>query len=343
MRRSVFLPALVAGFTVLVGVAPAAAQQVDLAASPPENATVFRSGGADWHDVTCNGGTKADLAVPPGEWLELPIGWIAADETTAQSNWESITYSIELAGSPLKLPRGVRRVSSAVHVECPGRTLTGHGISPVLYLAPSNADRTFTIVYAFKNDVNDGWSDFRKGQTIKVALRVHPGAAKAAPSPAAPAAAEIAAAPPAGATVHRFTVADWLEPACAGKPEADLTVPNGEWVELPILWVAKDEATTRANLKSVTYAIAVNNKAVALPAGFRWETGTWVIACPTQTYAGFGMAPVFYLPPSASERTVRLEYLINDDVNDGWDTYKKGSKISVPLLRLHPAADKSAP
>ncbi len=339
-RRNASLPALLAGLALLVGVAPTAAQQVELAASPPENATVFRTGAADWNDVSCNGATKADITVPPGEWLELPVGWFAVDETTAQSNWESMTYAIELAGSPLKLPRGVRRVSSTVHLECPGRTLDGHSISPVVYVPPSNADRTFTVVWAITKDLNDGWSDFRKGQTLKVAVRVHSGAAKAAPP--AVAAADIAAAPPAGVTVHRFTVADWLEQACAGKPEADLTVPAGEWVELPILWIAKDEATTRANLKSMTYSIALGDKTVALPAGVRWETGTWVMACPKQTYTGFGIAPVIYLPPSASERTVRLDYLINEDVNDGWDTYKKG-KISTPLLRLHPAAAKPAP
>ncbi len=182
MRWRQLLPALGAGFAVLVGAASAAAQQAGIVASPPANATVFRVGEGDWRDAICAGKLEADVRVPATDWIEIPLGWIAVDEATARANWKSMAFTIARDDRPAAPPAGLRWQTASVRLDCPTQSLAGFFLGPVFYLPPARTEQSFRFEYSFKDDVYDGWSTFKKGTKQTMVLRLHPLAAKGAPA-----------------------------------------------------------------------------------------------------------------------------------------------------------------
>ncbi len=185
MRWSQSLPALLAGLALL-GTAPARAQQVKLVAAPVANATVHRIGDADLKDAVCTGKTDVAVPVPADEWVEVSLGWFAIDEATAKANWKSMAYTISLGDKTVDV-RNLKWVTSRVHFDCPAQSYVGFAQGPVVYVSPSAAEQTVRVDYAFKNDVFDGWSTFKKDSKLTMTLRLQPtaAAAKAAPPPGA--------------------------------------------------------------------------------------------------------------------------------------------------------------
>jgi hypothetical protein len=155
---------------------------------------------------------------------------------------------------------------------------------------------------------------------------------------AAPAAAQhgqLAAAPPDGAQVHRFTLADWQDALCAGANEWTFAVPGDHWIAFPIGWYAVDEATARDNWQHMRYEIMVGDQALEAPADPAWEVEALNIACPDRTVTGVAVSPVVYVPPLTGETTYSVSYLFDETVNDGWYDFEKGSRITM-VARLQP-------
>jgi hypothetical protein len=156
---------------------------------------------------------------------------------------------------------------------------------------------------------------------------------------AAPAAAqepEIAAAAPENARVHEITPADWIEPFCQGVTDWTFSVPRGHWIKVPVAWVAVDAATARANWEHMSFAISLGERALTPPTRIEWETIPVRIECPDgRRIIGDSHQAMLYLPPVTAERAYGFAYQFHEDVNDGWETYRKGTDFRT-VVRLRP-------
>jgi hypothetical protein len=61
-----------------------------------------------------------------------------------------------------------------IHGQCPDRTITGVVVSPVFYLPPLTAERSFDVTYVYDDDVNDGWDTFARGTRSSWTMRLRP-------------------------------------------------------------------------------------------------------------------------------------------------------------------------
>lgn len=156
------------------------------------------------------------------------------------------------------------------------------------------------------------------------------------PAPEAAPPPDIAAAAPAGATVHQFTTADWQGPFCAGSTDWTFDVPSDAWIAMPIGWFAVDEATARANWEHMSYRIWLGDRELEIPEGVQMEVQALHFDCPDRTVDGTGVSPVVFLPPVTTARQYRVQLLFNDDVNDGWSTFAKGTDFTSTVT-LQPA------
>ncbi|MEJ2218103.1 MAG: hypothetical protein P8099_15955 [Gemmatimonadota bacterium] len=161
-----------------------------------------------------------------------------------------------------------------------------------------------------------------------VALLLVPACAK---QPEAGPAPDIAAAPPADAQVHEFTMDEWRDAFCAGGTDWTFDVPTDAWIAMPVSWVAKDEATARANWEGVTYRLTVDGRSLEVPEGLQLRVDSVHFECPNGTIDGIGVSYMTYLPPVTAERHFSVHYLVNDDLNDGWSDYPKGSELTMNL------------
>jgi len=153
---------------------PQAAAPPDIAAAPPAGAQVFTITEDMWKDAYCAGSTDWTVDVPSGQWIALPIGWIATDEATARANWEHMSYRMWLDDRPLEIPEGVQPQVDSVRIECPDRTTEGMGVSPVVYLPPLDTERHYRVQYTFDADVNDGWNSFQQGSDLSTTVTLRP-------------------------------------------------------------------------------------------------------------------------------------------------------------------------
>ncbi len=180
--RHISLPARLAGLAVLVAAAPALAQKVEIATAPPANSIAYRVGEVETKEAVCSNTPRVEVQIPADAWVELPIGWIAKDEATVRANWKLMSYTLLAGDQPLKVPAGVRWHMQKVRFDCPQQVLEGMLLAPVVYLPPSASERTYYIQLVFKQDLNDGFADYKKGPATKFAIHLQPIAAVAAPS-----------------------------------------------------------------------------------------------------------------------------------------------------------------
>ncbi len=155
---------------------------------------------------------------------------------------------------------------------------------------------------------------------------------------------KVAAKPPPGVAVHRLSQADLERVVCTGAEELTIVPPAGAWTAIPFGWFATDEETARANWKSMRYALAVEDRPLDVPELTEWETQSIHIECPGRDMIeGFGVSPMVYVPPlSGRDRTYRLTYSFQDDVNDGWGTYPAGSELNFAMHLRTPATAAAA-
>jgi hypothetical protein len=172
MHRSTPITLLV--LAALIAVAPAIAQEPAVAAAPPEGAAVYRFTVDHWDEPLCAGAREWTFHVPAGEWIAFPIGWFAVDEATARANWESMRFELAADGRSLDAPMPAEWWVDALHVQCPDRTITGVAVSPVVYLPPLTAERSFDVTYVYDDDVDDGWNTFARGTRSTWTVRLRP-------------------------------------------------------------------------------------------------------------------------------------------------------------------------
>jgi len=142
---------------------------------------------------------------------------------------------------------------------------------------------------------------------------------------------QVRGAPPEGAAVHEFRAENWKEPICTGSTEWTFKVPRGMWIQFPAGWVAKDEATARANWEHMRYEISIDGRRLENPAKVEWKVDTVRFECPNRVVEGVAISPVLYFPPVTDVRTFRLRILFDAEVNDGWSTYPKGTDAAITV------------
>lgn len=169
MRSSILFVAL-----AVLTATPLTGQDPEVVTSPPRQTPIHHFEVQDWKEMVCSGATSVILEVPAGEWIEFPVGWIAADHGRAIQNWDCMGFEIRTGGRVLSVPnQGLNWDLSPVRFECADRTVEGIALSPVVYLPPVDGERTYQVRYIFRSDVNDGWSTFAGGSdlTVQVTFR----------------------------------------------------------------------------------------------------------------------------------------------------------------------------
>lgn len=165
-RRTLIPAALIA--LVALPATPLAGQTPDIAAKRPD-APIFHFELDAWEEPVCAGATAWTAEVPPGQWIELPVGWIAVDHSTAIQNWDCMRFEIRTGGRLLEVqPQQLNWDLMPVRFECPGRTIEGMALAPVVYLPPVDGERTYELRYIFRADVDDGWSTYEAGSELRV-------------------------------------------------------------------------------------------------------------------------------------------------------------------------------
>ena len=167
-RRPLF-PAIVAVIAA-IAVGPAAAIAQQPAVQAPDDAPIHRLHVEDWNDIVCQGLEDWTFEVPPGHWIELPIGWVAVDHGTAIANWDCMEFTILQDGDPIPLPDRPNWDLNPVSYECADRTIEGMALAPLIYLPPVDGSETYQIRYHFRADTDDGWSTYEAGSNIDVTL-----------------------------------------------------------------------------------------------------------------------------------------------------------------------------
>lgn len=130
---------------------------------------------------------------------------------------------------------------------------------------------------------------------------------------------------PATADVVELDMSDWEDEFCAGSTEMILDVAPGSWVEVPVGWIATDEATARENWESMSFTVWLDGEPMEIGGPLQWEQEEVRIECPNTTIEGSMVAPLLYVEaPATGERTLRIRYLFHDVVHDGWQEYPAG-------------------
>lgn len=160
-----------AAFVALIALAaaPLTGQAPDIAAEAPDDAQVFRFEADDWKEPLCAGASEWTLEVPPGQWIEYPVGWIAVDHGTAIENWDCMRFEIRTGGELLEIDnQHLNWDLTPVRYECPDQTIEGMAFSPLVYLPPVDGERTYEVRYIFRSDIDDGWTTYEEGSDLRM-------------------------------------------------------------------------------------------------------------------------------------------------------------------------------
>jgi hypothetical protein len=128
---------------------------------------------------------------------------------------------------------------------------------------------------------------------------------------------------------------------CEGLTEWTLEANPEDWVNAGAKWVAIDEATAQANWSNISFVITIDGQEIANPKRFEHGPKPFSIDCAGEVAEGGAMALDIFLPPlPAGDHTIIWQYIIEADLNDGWDPYPAGTvaeytgRIQVTPARL---------
>lgn len=99
----------------------------------------------------------------------------------------------------------------------------------------------------------------------------------------------------------------------------------GSWIEVPVGWIVTDEATARENWESMSFAVWLDGEPMEVRSPSQWKQEDGRLECPNQTIEELMVAPLLYVKaPASGERTLRIRYLFNEAVHDGWQECPAG-------------------
>jgi LPXTG-motif cell wall-anchored protein len=130
---------------------------------------------------------------------------------------------------------------------------------------------------------------------------------------------------PAGSTVvEAFSKQHAM---CEGLTEWTVDATPDDWINIGAKWVAVDEATAQDNWQQIAFVITVDGQEIADPKSYEHGPMAFSIACGDETTTGGAMGLEIYLPPQAAgDHVVTWTYIVEADLNDGWDDYPAGTE-----------------
>jgi hypothetical protein len=112
---------------------------------------------------------------------------------------------------------------------------------------------------------------------------------------------------------------------CEGLTEWTVEATSDDWINVGAKWVAVDEATAQDNWQHISFVITVDDQQIADPKSYEHGPMPFSITCGDETTTGGAMGLEIYLPPLAvGDHVVTWTYIIEADLNDGWDDYPAG-------------------
>jgi hypothetical protein len=172
--RIIRLIALLGVLVLLTGMATTASPSTSLAQGlspqkePPEGATVVEA--FSKQHAMCEGLTEWTVEATPDDWINIGAKWVAVDETTAQDNWQHISFVITVDGQEIADPKSYEHGPMPFSITCGDETTTGGAMGLDTYLPPLAAgDHVVTWTYIIEADLNDGWDDYPAGTEAEYA------------------------------------------------------------------------------------------------------------------------------------------------------------------------------
>jgi hypothetical protein len=177
--------ALVAVLVLLAGMATSASLSTSLAQGlnpqkeAPEGATVVEA--FSKQHAMCEGLTEWTVEATLDDWINVGAEWAAVDDTTAQDNWQHISFVITVDGQEIADPKSYEHGPVPWSITCGDETVTGRAMGLEIYLPPLAAgDHVVTWTYIIESDLNDGYDDYPAGTelmftgTVRVATTTLP-------------------------------------------------------------------------------------------------------------------------------------------------------------------------
>jgi hypothetical protein len=131
-------------------------------------------------------------------------------------------------------------------------------------------------------------------------------------------------APEAATVVEAFSKQHAM---CEGLTEWTVEATPDDWINIGAKWVAVDEATAQDNWQHISFVITVDGQEIADPKSYEHGPMPFSITCGDETTTGVAMGLDTYLPPlAAGDHVVTWTYIIEADLNDGWDDYPAGTE-----------------
>jgi hypothetical protein len=132
---------------------------------------------------------------------------------------------------------------------------------------------------------------------------------------------------PEGATVvEAFSKQDAM---CEGLTEWMVEATTDDWINVGAKWVAVDETMAQDNWQHISFVITVDGEEIADPKSYEHGPMPFSITCGDETMTGGAMGLEIYLPPLAvGDHVVTWTYIIESDLNDGWDDYPAGTEAA---------------
>jgi hypothetical protein len=153
---------LLAGLGTFASLSTSLAQGLTPAKEAPEGATVVEA--FSKQHAMCEGLTDWTVEATPDDWINIGAKWAAADEVTAQDNWQHIAFVITVDGQEIADPKSFVHGPTPFSITCGDETTTGGAMGLEIYLPPMvPGDHIVTWTYIIEANLNDGWGDYPAG------------------------------------------------------------------------------------------------------------------------------------------------------------------------------------
>ena len=116
---------------------------------------------------------------------------------------------------------------------------------------------------------------------------------------------------------------------CEGLMDWKVEAGTKDWIDVSIEWVAIDSATTQDNVKHIKLETSVDGTTLADTMKYPNSPETFYINCSGTVFEGSGIQYALFLPPlSKGEHKIAWHGIVEDDLNDGWSDYPKGTEFT---------------
>lgn len=116
---------------------------------------------------------------------------------------------------------------------------------------------------------------------------------------------------------------------CDGQMDWTVDASTKDWIDVSIEWVAIDTATVQDNAKHIKFETFVDGTTLADTMKYPGSPEPFSINCNGMLIEGIGIKYALFLPPlSKGEHTITWHGIVEDDLNDGWSDYPKGTEFT---------------